>query len=236
MYIATNTKAIECHTTCGVYSDMCSVVSVTMRSEYELVSDTILGTDLHLSEGNTVRYLMWLSICVDEMTAIVPPSTVVCNCTGITIFVIVIIWSGELHPIQCMTCKLISTFSSEPSNSQWVFFTGTSYTELIVMEVGPGLVILLIIHSSPIGQSMNCLQTIPEVSCQISKAFFIVNPVLIKVLCTILPVSLYHNPSSTISGRITVDIRSTKCSCTHLVYSRRWCEGVEVTTTINSDH
>ena len=29
---------------------MCSVVSVTMKSEYELVSDAVLGTDLHLSE------------------------------------------------------------------------------------------------------------------------------------------------------------------------------------------
>ena len=47
MYIVTNTKANECHTTCDVYSDMCSVVSVTMKSEYELVSDAILGTDLH---------------------------------------------------------------------------------------------------------------------------------------------------------------------------------------------
>ena len=37
----------EWHTTCGVYSDMCSVVSVTMKSEYDLVSDTM---DLHLSE------------------------------------------------------------------------------------------------------------------------------------------------------------------------------------------
>jgi len=42
-----------CHTT-TVYSDMCSVAFVSMKSEYELVSDAVLGTDLHLSEkGNT---------------------------------------------------------------------------------------------------------------------------------------------------------------------------------------
>ena len=147
MYIVTNTKANECHTTCGVYSDMCSVVSVTMKSEYELVSDTILGTDLHLSEDCIDLYNRLLSVGIDIVTAIVPPSTVVLSCTVTTILIIVIVWSAELHPIVRLSCKPISTFSSKPTSSQRVFFTGISYTELIVVEVGPGLVILLIIHS-----------------------------------------------------------------------------------------
>ena len=146
MYIVTNTKANECHTTCGVYSDMCSVASVPMKSEYELVSDTILGTDLHLSEEYILTYMRWLCVGVGMVTGIVPPSTLVGSCTvTTTILIIVIVWSTELHPI--MIGKPVITYSSKPSNSQWVFFTGTSYTELIVVEVGPGLVILLIIHS-----------------------------------------------------------------------------------------
>jgi len=50
-----------CHTIVyNVYSDMCSVVSVTMKSEYELVSDAVLGTNLHLSEEYITMYTRWL--------------------------------------------------------------------------------------------------------------------------------------------------------------------------------
>ena len=128
-----------------LYSDMCSVVSVTMKNEYELVSDAVLGTDLH---QYTTNYIRWFSVGVDIATVIVPPYTIVISCTVTTApLTIVIIWSTKLHPIYWMRCKMIIAFSSKPSNSQWVFFTGTSYTELIVVEVRPGLVILLIIHS-----------------------------------------------------------------------------------------
>ena len=97
MYIVTNTKANECHKTCDVYSDMCSVISVTMKSEYELVSDTILGMDLHLSEEYIVTYNRLLSVDVDMVTAIViPPSTLVASHTVTTILIIVIVWSTEL--------------------------------------------------------------------------------------------------------------------------------------------
>ena len=126
---------------------MCSVVSVTMKSEYELVSDAVLGTDLHLSEYSNMRMVIarWLCVDVDVVAGTIPPSTLVVSCTVITINIVVIVQSGELPSI--VIGKPITSFSSKPSNSQWVFFTGTSYTELIVVEVGPGLVFLLIIHS-----------------------------------------------------------------------------------------
>ena len=39
-----------CHTTvCDAYS-VCCIVSVTIKSEYELASDAVLGTDLHFSK------------------------------------------------------------------------------------------------------------------------------------------------------------------------------------------
>ena len=139
--------------------------------------------------------------------------------------------------------------SSKPSNSQWVFFTGTSYTELIVVEVVPGLVILLVIHShlplASLCQTMNCFKTIPEVLIEVSKSCFILNLVLIKVHCTILPVSLYHSPSSISSVHVTVDISSYYCIerrctstiCHHLVDSRRCfteCKASKVTATVSS--
>jgi len=122
MYIVTNKKANQCHTTCGVYSDMCSVVSVTMKSVYELVSDVVLGTDLHLRlEEYIAIYNRWLSVGVDIVTVIVPPSTLVASCTVTTTpLIVVIVWSTKLHSIQWMSCKPISTFSSKPSNRQWV--------------------------------------------------------------------------------------------------------------------
>ena len=91
---------------------------------------------------------------------------------------------------------------------------------------------------------MNCLQAIPEVLIKVSKSCLILDPGLIKVHCTIFPVSLYHSPSSISSVHVTVDIssycierRSTSTICHHLVDSRRCfteCKASEVTATVDS--
>ena len=88
-------------------------------------------------------------VAINAIIMIVPPSTLIVNCTVTTILmiIIIIISSSELHPIRWVSYKPIFTYSSKPSNSQWILFTGTSYIELIVVEVGPGLVVELIINS-----------------------------------------------------------------------------------------
>ena len=92
--------------------------------------------------------MRWLIVDINVVTVIVPPLNLIRSCTVINSpIIIIIIWSRKLYPIQWMRCKSINIYSSKPSNSQWILFTGTSYSELIVVEVGPGLVILLIIHS-----------------------------------------------------------------------------------------
>jgi len=50
---------------------MCSVVSVTMKSEYELVSDAVLGMDLHLCEKSNTRIAILRWLCVDVIIVIV---------------------------------------------------------------------------------------------------------------------------------------------------------------------
>ena len=122
---------------------MCSVLSVTMKSE--LLRDTIFWMNLHLTGEYTAIYIRRLSVYCYRGTAIALPSTPPASCTVTTIIIIIIIWSSELNLI--VVGKQISTYSSKPSNIQWILFTGTSYTELIVVEVGPGPVPLLIIHS-----------------------------------------------------------------------------------------
>ena len=83
-----------------VYSDMCSVVSVTMKSEYELVSDAVLETDLHLSEYHVRSYIRWLVININVLAIIIPPSTVVVSCTiKATMFIIVVVWSTNFIPL-----------------------------------------------------------------------------------------------------------------------------------------
>ena len=114
---------------------MCSVVSVTMKSEYELVSDAVLGTDLHLSEEYSATYTRWLSVGVDMVAAtiMVPPSVLEVSCTVfVTMLPVVIIVIRSTELVSIVLLEPITTYSSKPSNSQWVFFTGTSYTELIV--------------------------------------------------------------------------------------------------------
>ena len=71
------------------------------------------------------------------------------------------------------------------------------------------------------------------------------SPVLVETQLTILPVSLYHNPSSISSGHVAVDImnysferRSTSTIWFHLVDSRRCftqCKVSEVTATGDGD-
>ena len=69
MWINTSEYIIPCgnsviqHVVC-TYSDMCIVLSVTMKGEYELVSDAVLGTDLHFSEEyKTSCVLACLYLC-----------------------------------------------------------------------------------------------------------------------------------------------------------------------------
>ena len=114
---------------------------------YELLFDTIFWTNLHLTEEYFSTYKRWLIVDVNVATKIEPPSTLKMSCTVTTPLIIIIIWSREFHPIVWVRCKIITTYSSKPSNSQWILFTGTSYTELIIVEVGLGLVVVLIINS-----------------------------------------------------------------------------------------
>ena len=119
-------------------------------NSYELLCDTIFWTDLHLPEEYITIYIRWLSVNVNMVTAtMIPPFTPMTGCTLTTPLIIIIIWTSKLHPIMRfrVVIKQISTYSSKPSNSQLILFTDTSYTELTVVEVEPGLVILLIIHS-----------------------------------------------------------------------------------------
>jgi len=78
------------------------IVSVTMKSECELVGDAVFGTNLHLSEEYITADLRWLSIEVHMVTIFVPPSTLEISCTVfVTILpdIIVIIWSAKLVSI-----------------------------------------------------------------------------------------------------------------------------------------
>ena len=114
-----------------VYSNiMCSVVSVTTKSEYELVSDAVLGTDLHLGGEYTAIYIRWLSVEIHTEAPIhCYTSLHSCHPSYHCHYQLHFVWS-----IFFIIVKVIPTFSSKPSNSQWVFFTGTSYTELIAVD------------------------------------------------------------------------------------------------------
>ena len=70
---------------------MCSVVSVSMKSEYELVSNAILGTDLHFNKEYTCTDIWWSFIYIWVFTVVVPPSALQCNCTVTTTPLIVVI-------------------------------------------------------------------------------------------------------------------------------------------------
>ena len=131
------------------YSDtwQCAVLYLSQWrvNSYELLGDAILGTNLYLIQEYLATYVRWLCVDINTITAFIPPSTSTWSCTVTIIPIIIIIWSRELHAI--MVDKPISTYSSKPSNSQWILFTGNSYTKLIVVIVGPDLVAILIIHS-----------------------------------------------------------------------------------------
>ena len=87
-----------------------------MESEYELVSDAILGTNLQLHEEYITIYIRWLWVGVDIMAVIVSPSTLVVSCTATDILIIVIVYSTKLYPIMWIAlCKPISISSSKPS-------------------------------------------------------------------------------------------------------------------------
>ena len=115
---------------CNVWCSICH--DKELVNSYELLCDTIFWTNLHLSEEYPGTCIRWLCVDVNAVTAIVPPSTLRTSCAVTTTLVIIIIWSRELHPIQWVRCKIVcSTYSSKPSNSQWILFTATSYTKLI---------------------------------------------------------------------------------------------------------
>ena len=87
----------------------------------ELLCVTILGTNFHLTKKYTTSYIViidirWLLVDVNVVACIKPPSILMTSSTVTTMIIIIIIWSAELHPIQCMRCKIISTYSSKPFN------------------------------------------------------------------------------------------------------------------------
>ena len=112
------------------------VVIYLSHSSYsnELLYDAILGTNLHLTKEYTcwMIYIEWLLVEANVKTCFIPKSTQ--SCTITTMLIIIVIRTAKLHPIiiermVTWNCSRIS------SNSQWILFTGTSYTELVVVEV-----------------------------------------------------------------------------------------------------
>ena len=76
------------------------------------------------------------------IAVIVPPSTI--SSTVTTTLIIIIISGGKFHVVQWMSHKRIfRSYSSKPSNSQWILSTATSYLELFVVEMESGLVLKL---------------------------------------------------------------------------------------------
>ena len=119
---------------------------------------------------------------------------------------------------------MIGAYSSKPSYSKWILFNGTSYTELTVVEVGPGLIYKLIVDShlpsAILCQIVDILQTIPELCMKISKTFLVLTPFPIKAHQATLHVSLNGNPSPSIGGHVAVDISAAECCPLQLVHSR----------------
>ena len=103
--------------------------------------------DFHLTEEDITDYEGWLSVDIDCGTVVVvPPATGICLGTVITaVFVIVYIWSAELHSVKSF--KVVSTFQSVSSYRQWIPSIVTAYAKDIVMIVSPCLVIVLNVYS-----------------------------------------------------------------------------------------
>ena len=130
---------------------MCSVLSITTKSYTVIVMSYCVIQSfgrIFISLKSTLlppMYIRWLCVDVNVKAVIVPPSTPIVSYAIFAPIIIFIIWSRELCIVTMG--KSISTYSSKPSNSQWILFTSTSYTKLIIVEVGPAIVILLLIHS-----------------------------------------------------------------------------------------
>ena len=109
------------------YSDtwQCVVFYLSQWIVNELLCDAILGTNLHLSEEYKWICIRLLSVDVNLITIIVPPSSLIWSCTVTTT------WVENFIPFSGWYAnQSVATYSSKPSNSQRILFTDTSYTEL----------------------------------------------------------------------------------------------------------
>ena len=77
------------------------------------------------------------------MIAVIVPPSIMTSSTVTSILIIVIISGAKFHVVEWVSHKRISSYSIKASNSQWILSTATSYLELLVVEMGPGLVFKL---------------------------------------------------------------------------------------------
>ena len=114
------------------------------------MQNAVFRANHHFSVNNLfVAYIGIICVDINAGAVIVPPSTLPMSCTIITAPIIIVIWSRKFHPIQWVIGKLISMGSMSstiPCNTKWVSFTGTSYTELSVVDITPATIFWFIIY------------------------------------------------------------------------------------------
>ena len=92
-------------------------------NSYDLLCDTIFWTNLYLGEEVTTMYIRWLSVDVNTVTALIPPSTLVVSCTvKITVF---IISSREFHGKLIMSTCSSKTLQQSVDTVHWHFLHWT---------------------------------------------------------------------------------------------------------------
>ena len=75
----------------------------------ELIYNTVFGTNHHFSVDNIfIAYIGIVGVEVNAGTVIIPPSTLPLCSTVATAAIVIVVWSGKLHPIQWVICKQIS--------------------------------------------------------------------------------------------------------------------------------
>ena len=127
------------------------------------------------------------TIWVGVPTAAPPPATFPDTCTVTAVCIIVSVFCAEV-PVVVMSHEIKGPSRSVSSTDvQPVHVLGAFHSELLV---GPGdLVATLILqvksqlHTLSIGEAVDVLQPIPELSLQVSKAFLVIAPFPVEVLC-----------------------------------------------------
>ena len=145
------------------------------------------------------------SIEVWQMTAIVPPGSLVVYCTvSTTVHVIVSVVSGKLHTI--VSCQAVPCYPYPPvlvpSNSEFVVGAWSTHVKVIIKGI-LGMACKVIKVNAHVSlssywcQTANLLQAQPMLSFHIYKSILIVHPTSVEVLWPVAP-SLKHGPTPSI--------------------------------------